>query len=145
MITKIVPYIDYNGNQRKETLYFHLSQFEATEIALEMPDGVVEEIEENDVTTTATHLVEKLGPKGVIEFIKKIVLKSYGIKHTDGRRFEKSEEISKEFSETPMFSALMMELMQDDKAASDFINGVIPPEMAKEAFKKAPELTVETK
>lgn len=145
MITKSVTYTDYNGNQRKENIYFHLSQFEATEIALEMPDGIVEEVTEGDVNTTATHLVEKLGQKGVIDFIKKIVLKSYGVKTTDGRRFEKSEQLSKEFSETPMFSSLMIELMQDDKAASDFINGVIPPELAKEAFKKAPELTTEVK
>lgn len=143
MITRTVTYTDYDGNQRKEKIYFHLSEFEATEIALEMPDGVVEEVTEGDVTTTATHLVEKLGPKGVIDFIKKIVLKSYGVKTTDGRRFEKSEKLSKEFSETPMFSALMIELMRDDNAASEFINGVIPPELAKEAFKKAPELIAE--
>lgn len=130
MITKIVPYTDFNGNPRKETLYFNLTQFEATEIAMDMPDGIVEELNDGDRKATALHLVEKLGGKGVIEFIKKIVLKSYGIKSQDGRRIIKSDEISKEFSETPMFSQLMMELMTNEQAASDFINAVIPPELA---------------
>ena len=131
MITKTISYTDYDGNQRKEKVYFNLTQFEATEIAMEMPDGIIEEVEDGDVRTTAVHLVEKLGGKGVIEFIKKIVLKAYGIKSSDGRRFEKSEQISKEFSETPMFSQLMIELMTNTEEASNFINAVIPPELAK--------------
>lgn len=130
MITRTIAYTDYDGNQRKEKVYFNLTEFEATEIAMEMPDGIVEEINEGDKTTTALHLVEKLGGKGVIDFIKKIVLKSYGLKSQDGRRIIKSDEISKEFSETPMFSQLMIELMTNETAASDFINAVIPPDLA---------------
>lgn len=130
MITKTVSYTDFDGNQRKEKIYFNLTQFEATEIAMEMPDGIIEEIEDGDQTRTALHLVEKLGGKGVVDFIKKIVLKAYGIKSPDGRRFMKSEEISREFSETPMFSQLMISLMTNEKEASDFITAVIPPELA---------------
>ena len=141
MITRTVNYTDFDGNQRKEKIYFNLTQFEATEIAMDMPDGIVEEVNEGDVNTTAMHLVEKLGNKGVVEFIKNIVLKAYGVKSSDGRRFIKSPELSKEFSETPMFSSLMIELMTDDEAASKFINAVIPPELAKQAFSKTPELT----
>lgn len=131
MITKTIAYTDFNGNPRKETVYFNLTQFEATEIAMEMPDGIVEEIKDGDNTTTALHLVEKLGNKGVVDFIKNIVLKSYGIKSQDGRRIIKSDDISKEFAETPMFSQLMMDLMTNEQAASDFITAVIPPELAK--------------
>ena len=65
-----------------------------------------------------------------ISFIKEIVLKSYGVKSTDGRRFIKSEELSTEFSQTPAFSAVMMRLMTDDTEAASFINGVIPAELA---------------
>ena len=132
MITRTIPYTDYNGIQRKEKFYFDLTQFEATEIAVELPDGIVEELSEDGTNQqqTAIHLMEKLGRKGVMDFIKKIVLKSYGVKSTDGRRFIKSEELSTEFSQTPAFSAFMMKLMTDDKEASSFINGVIPAELA---------------
>lgn len=134
MIARTIPYTDYNGVQRKEKFYFDLSQFEATEIAMEMPDGIVEELSEDGANENkqmiAIHLIEKLGGKGVMDFIKKIVLKSYGVKSPDGRRFIKSEELSTEFSQTPAFSALMMRLMTDDNEASSFINGVIPAELA---------------
>ena len=134
MITRTIDYTDYNGMQRKEKFYFHLSQFEATEIAMDLPDGVVEELSEEDTNenrqATAIHLIEKLGGKGVMEFIKTIVLKSYGQKSPDGRRFIKSKELSEEFSQTPAFSSFMMRLMTDDKEASSFINGVIPAELA---------------
>lgn len=143
MITRTITYTDYDGNQRKEKYYFNLTEFEATEIAMAMPDGVVEVMKdgEEDTNATAVHLVEKLGGKGVIEFIKDIVLKSYGVKSTDGRRFIKSKELSEEFSQTPAFSSFMLTLMRDDVEASNFINGVIPPELAaKIAQKNEPKL-----
>ena len=89
MITRTIPYTDYNGIQRKEKFYFDLTQFEATEIAVELPDGIIEELSEDGTNQqqTAIHLMEKLGRKGVMDFIKKMVLKSYGVKSTDGRRF----------------------------------------------------------
>ena len=133
MISRTISYTDYNGVQRKEKFYFDLSEFEATEIAMEMPDGIIEELtddEGSDKTTTALHLIEKLGNKGVMDFVKKIVLKSYGVKSTDGRRFIKSEQLSSEFSQTPAFSSFMMKLLRDDAEASSFINGVIPAELA---------------
>ena len=131
MITRTVEYTDYDGNKRKEKFYFNLTQFEATEIAMEMPDGVIEEIEEGEEQrVTAMHLTEKLGKKGVLDFIKNIVLKSYGVKSPDGKRFIKSEELSTEFSQTPAFSSFMMRLMTDDMEASKFISWVIPSELA---------------
>lgn len=134
MINRTIPYTDYNGTPRKEKFYFDLSQFEATEIAMELPDGIIEELSEEGADTnqqtTAIHLIEKLGKKGVMDFIKKIVLKSYGVKSPDGRRFIKSEELSTEFSQTPAFSSFMMKLMTDDNEASSFINGVIPSDLA---------------
>lgn len=148
MITRTIPYTDYNGIQRKEKFYFDLTQFEATEIAVELPDGIIEELSEDGTNQqqTAIHLMEKLGRKGVMDFIKKIVLKSYGVKSTDGRRFIKSEELSTEFSQTPAFSAFMMKLMTDDKEASGFINGVIPAELAAQmATKNAAAMIEENK
>ena len=148
MITRTIPYTDYNGIQRKEKFYFDLTQFEATEIAVELPDGIIEELSEDGTNQqqTAIHLLEKLGRKGVMDFIKKIVLKSYGVKSTDGRRFIKSEELSTEFSQTPAFSAFMMKLMTDDKEASSFINGVIPAELAAQmATKNAAAMIEENK
>ena len=134
MIKETITYKDYDGNTRKETHYFNLTEFEATELALELPDDVFDDIgndpSDNGETEVATHLVEKLGAKGIKDFVKSIVEKSYGVKGSDGKRFIKSAELFTEFSQTPAYSNFMMKLLRDDTAASKFINGVIPPELA---------------
>lgn len=134
MIARTIEYTDYNGNTRKEKHYFNLTQFEATEISVELPDGIVEELDPNgtkeDEKVVATHLMDKLGSKGIIDFIKKIVLKSYGVKSPDGKEFIKNDKLTTSFVQSPAFSAFMMRLLNDDKEASNFINGVIPAELA---------------
>ena len=137
MIKKTVTYEDFDGNQRTEDLYFNLTKFEATEFALDLPDEITSEVEKEGADAAnmeaVSRIVQKLGGKGIIDFIRKLVLKSYGIKSEDGRRFEKSEKISTEFSQTMAFDNLMMELLTDDDAASKFITGVIPSELANAA------------
>lgn len=134
MLKKTVNYEDFDGNKRTEDLYFNLTKFEATEFALDLPDDITNEVTKEGVDATnmesVSRIVQKLGGKGIIDFIRKLVLKSYGIKSEDGRRFEKSEKISTEFSQTMAFDNLMMELLTDDDEAAKFINGVIPADLA---------------
>ena len=137
MLKKTVNYEDFDGNKRTEDLYFNLTKFEATEFALDLPDDITNEVTKEGVDATnmesVSRIVQKLGGKGIIDFIRKLVLKSYGIKSEDGRRFEKSEKISTEFSQTMAFDNLMMELLTDDDEAAKFINGVIPADLANAA------------
>ena len=49
-----------------------------------------------------------------------------GEKSLDGRRFIKNDDIREAFSQTEAYSQLFMELATDAKAASEFVNGVIP-------------------
>jgi hypothetical protein len=63
---------------------------------------------------------------------------AYGIRSDDGRRFMKSEQISKEFSETGAYDEIFMWLITGgDKAVAEFINGIVPPQVAEEAAKQA--------
>lgn len=133
MLKKTVTYNDFDNNQRTETLYFNMTQSEIVEFAMELPDkatstigSTIDGIDEQQV---AMELLEELGGKSVVSFIKKLLLKAYGIKSEDGRRFMKSAEISKEFSETLAFDKIFMELMSDDESASAFVKAVIPAEV----------------
>lgn len=131
MLKKTTTYVDFDGNERTEDLYFNLTKTEATEFALELPDRVVEGIDQNDSNEQiANKFVEQIGGKGVFEFIKKLVLKSYGVKSLDGRRFIKSEELSTEFSQTLAYDNFIMELMSSETAASEFVSAVIPASLA---------------
>lgn len=133
MLTKTVKYKDFDGNERIENLQFHLSKVELIEMSLDLPDGVSEAIgtDPNNIDETAAmRILETLGGKGVLDFIKKLLLKSYGIKSADGRSFEKSEELSRKFSQTLAFDSIVMELMSNEEAAAEFVNTIIPADTA---------------
>lgn len=127
MFSKTVKYEDYNGNQRSETLWFNLTQTELLKIAMDLPDGTIpEDPNKVDNDQLAATLFQKLGNKGIYEFIESLVLKAYGVKSEDGRRFIKTPDMVTEFSQTLAFDAIMLELMSDANAAAAFINSAIP-------------------
>lgn len=137
MIKKTVSYEDFDGNVRNEELYFNLTKFEATQFALDLPAEIADEIKQDNIDPnnleSIAKIMEKLGPKGIIGFIRQLVMKSYGVKSEDGRRFEKSEKLSEEFSQTMAFDNLMMELLTNDEEASKFVNGILPASLLNDA------------
>ena len=110
-------YIDYNGVSRTEDFYFNLTQAEVTEMELSVDGGLVEMI---------NRIVAAKDGKQIIALFKDIVLRSYGEKSPDGRRFIKTPEIRDAFAQTEAYSDLFMELATDAKKAADFVNGVVP-------------------
>ena len=131
MLKKTIKYVDFNGVEREEDFWFNLMESEITEMELSKQGGLTESIKRIVKTQD--------GPK-IIEIFKEIILKAYGEKSEDGRRFIKSKELSEAFSQTNAYSNLFMELSMDDKAAAEFINGIVPPEMSEQNQK--PELEV---
>ena len=122
MVKKTITYKDFNNNERTEELYFHLTELDATELALEMPAGLLEAEGEERVK-----LLEEIGHKGILDFVKKLTLKAYGKKGgDDGYSFVKDEQIAKDFSNTMAFSAFVMSLVHNDELLAEFINGVMP-------------------
>ena len=71
-------------------------------------------------------IVDSQDAPGIIKIFKDLILKAYGEKSDDGKRFMKSKEISDAFSQTEAYSQLFMELATDADAASKFINGIVP-------------------
>lgn len=124
MLKKTIPYTDYNGNQREEDYYFNLSKAEIMEMELSTAGGLAEMIQ---------NVVKAQDGPSIMKIFKDIILKAYGEKSPDGKRFIKSEELSTAFSQTEAYSVLFMELVTDADAAAKFINGIIPADVAKEA------------
>lgn len=133
MLKKEITYTDYNGTQRTESFYFNLSKAEIMEMELGTTGGYTELVQK---------IIEAQDTASLIKIFKDLILKSYGEKSLDGKRFIKSEEISAGFAQTEAYSELFMELATDDKAAADFVNGIIPADVAAEAAKQnLPPLT----
>ena len=132
MLAKTITYNDYDNNERTETLYFNMNKMELTEFAADLPDDVFKNVSGVKSIQDVAKVANKMGSRGIIKFIKELVLRSYGVKSEDGRRFIKSKELSEEFSQTIAYDMFMSELMSDDNAASNFVNGLIPASMAGE-------------
>lgn len=138
MLKKTVTYEDFNGVSQTEDVFFNLTKTELIEMAMDLPDGVSESVGNDpnniDEDKAVSKLMETMGNKGILKFIKDLVLKSYGIKSEDGRRFMKVDEngkaLSIEFSQTMAFEAIIDEFMSNDIAAANFVNGVIPSSLA---------------
>lgn len=122
MLKKTVTYTDYNGVERTEDLYFNLTTAEITEMEMSVSGGL---------TGMINRVVAAQDAPSIIKVFKELILKAYGEKSADGKRFIKSEELSTAFSQTEAYSMIFMELATDEKAAAKFIEGIIPPEAGK--------------
>lgn len=126
MIAKTIKFTDYNGVERTETHYFNLNKAEVAEMELEVSGGMSKVIE---------RITQTKDTPSLIKIFKDLILRSYGQKSDDGRRFIKSKELRDEFEQTEAYSELFMELATDADAASEFITGIMPADVAKEAKK----------
>ena len=118
MLTKTITYTDYNGVERTEPFYFNLSQAELIEMQLGGKDGLYSD--------KLQKMIDNRDAAAIINTIKEFVLKSYGEKTDDGKRFVKSPEISQAFMQTEAYSQLITELLSDDAKSSEFILGIMP-------------------
>ena len=116
MIKKSIRYTDYNGNERVEDFYFNLNKAEATEMELSTTGGM---------KATLEKIINEQDSKNLISIFKEIILKSYGEKSVDGKRFIKSKELSQAFEQTEAYVNLFMELSQDADKAAEFVNGIL--------------------
>lgn len=122
MLKKTITYTDYDDVERTEDFYFNLSRAEVMEMELGIAGGLSEMLDQ---------IIKAKDVPSLIKVFKEIILKSYGEKSPDGKRFIKSEEISNAFSQTEAYSNLFMELSTDADAASKFVNGIMPKEVSK--------------
>lgn len=124
MLKKTITYTDYDNVKRTEDFYFNLTMAELQEKELTTPGGYA---------ALLRKIVDEKNVPEIYKLFKSVILDSYGIKSADGRRFIKSAEISKEFTETPAYGALLEELTRNDNAGAEFINAVMPSDLVEKA------------
>lgn len=117
MLKKTIKYTDYAGNERTEDFYFNLTKAEVAEMEMSTEGGLSKTLEK---------IVADKDSKKIIESFKNLILRSYGEKSPDGRRFVKSKELSNAFEQTEAYSELFMDLCTNADAAAAFVRGVIP-------------------
>lgn len=131
MYCKEIVYEDYNGVERKEKHYFHLTKAEFLKFLTTNGEYTIDQQLEA--------LANKRRGKDVIEIIEHLVDVSYGQKSLDGKRFEKSPEMLKEFKETDGYSEFFFNLVTDAEEAAKFVAGILPEKMLKDVKKTIAE------
>ena len=131
MLKKTIKYVDFNDEERVEDFYFNLTQAELTEMNFS---------EEGGLQNTLRQIMNTRSYPKIAELFKTIILKSYGEKSPDGKRFIKTDDngrpLSKNFEETQAYSELYMELASNDEAATAFVIGIIPKDIRESVQKE---------
>ena len=128
MLKKTITYYDYNDVERTEDFYFNLSKAEIMEMEMGTTGGLAEMINK---------IVQTQDAPAIIKVFKDLILKAYGERSADGKRFEKKNgTLAEAFAETEAYSQLFMELATDADAAARFVNGIIPKDMQQDVQKQ---------
>lgn len=121
MYKETIKYTDYDGNEREEDFYFNLTKAELMEMQMSTEGGLEKRIQK---------IVSSQNGKEIMTLFKDILLKSYGEKSDDGKRFIKNQNIRDDFEQSEAYSELFMKLVTDADAAQKFINGIMPKDIA---------------
>ncbi len=120
MYVKEIEYTDFNGVARKEKFYFNLTKAEILDMELGKTGGLTEYIQK---------ILQAQDTPAIMSLFKTLLLKSYGVKSDDGRRFIKNDQVREDFEQTQAFSDLYMLLALDDNEAAKFVNAIVPEDM----------------
>lgn len=133
MLKKTITYTDYDGLERTEEFRFNLTKAELMDMEL-------------TTVGTFSKLMQKIiDEKDMVrlaKYFKELILKSYGVKSDDGKRFIKSPELSEAFSQTEAYSELYMELLGNSEYAVKFIQQVMPKDLDQSEVAPAGNVTV---
>lgn len=123
MLKKTITYTDYNGVERTEDFYFNLTKAELAEMEVGVSGGFSEMVR---------GIIKAVDVPSIAKIFKDIILAAYGVKSSDGKRFIKNDEVRDEFVQSEAYSELYMELIRDEEAAANFVNGLIPSDLLKD-------------
>lgn len=111
-----IKYVDFNGTEREEDFYFHLSVPELTRIEAEIDKPLEQHIKE---------LTANQDMKTLLEFLERIILSSYGQKTSDGKAFIKNKNLRDEFEYSQAYAEMFEQIILDHDLARKFAAGIV--------------------
>lgn len=117
MLKKTITYTDYDGLERTEEFRFNLTKAELVDMELTTAGTFSE---------TMKRIIAEKDIIRITKLFKELLMKSYGVKSDDGKRFIKSQELSEAFSQTEAYSDLYIELLSNPEEAAKFFAEVAP-------------------
>lgn len=123
MLKKTITYETFDGEEKTEDFFFHLSKADLVEMEMSSKGGLKAHLE---------RIIKSQDGRAIMDEFKKLVLGSYGKKSDDGTKFTKTAELREEFLSSPAYDVLFMELVTDATKAAEFVNGIIPKGLAEQ-------------
>ncbi len=133
MLKRVINYKDFNGKDVSEIFYFNLTRVELVDMEVSETEGLADMLR---------RIIETSDTQALVAEFKKLIQSAYGQKSEDGKRFIKTPELTREFVQSAAYDELFMELATDEKAASEFVTGIIPSDFVKEMQKEVKDVTV---
>lgn len=129
MYKHTVTYTDFNGDERKEDLLFHLSVLEVTRFEAKYGASIEDYASSLSVNSDANKL---------IEFLEDLILTAHGKKSPDGRTFIKNPALREEFSNSIAYAQLFEEILKNPDLAKRMGEGIAERPQKKAANTVAP-------
>lgn len=120
MLKQTVTFKNFDGVEETEDLYFHLSLPDLVDMEAEHEEGIGEYLE---------GVVKSGDNQQLMIVFKDLIRRAYGIRSEDGKRFERSPEISNNFMQTFAYEAFFSTLISSADSAGDFFNGILSTEL----------------
>ena len=117
MLKETVKYLDFDGVEQTETLYFNINRMEL--IAMQARYG------KEDMAKYIERITKEEDFGKIYDLLNDVILTAYGKKSEDGKRFLKSEEIKEEFRTSLAYEALTESFFDDDGVTlGKFVQGI---------------------
>lgn len=113
MLKQRVVYTGFDGEQVEEDLYFNLSRLDLIELNQKYGN--------KDMVAYIDEVVKNKDVFELYSILKDIVLKAYGVRSDDGKRFIRNDKVKEEFLESLAFAQLIEDFHENDKALNNFI------------------------
>ena len=114
MRKETITYVDFNGEERSEDFYFHMTEAEIAMLEFRLEGGMEAYI---------TKIINERDQNKIIDTFCQIIDLSYGLKGLDGGFYKTPEALAK-FKASQAYSEMFMRMMDADFAAS-FIQDVM--------------------
>lgn len=127
MLKKTIKYTDFEGVEREEDFYFHLSKTELARLQYNQDESYTDRV---------TTIFRKKDSHALMRLFEELILMSYGKKSADGVSFIKDDAQTKLFMHSPAYDELYFELFSGDGSNfQNFLYAIVPKDMAAEARK----------
>lgn len=121
MLKRTIKYENLDGEMVEKEFYFSLSKSELIKIEMENANG-------GGFEESMRRIIESNDGKAIMEEFEKIILATVG--YRDGDEFIKTEEYTRRFKGSGAYDELFVELVTDAEKGAEFINSVVPRNLA---------------